>query len=94
MLKEESQERSRYQRQFDLLKGALEKWKKKVAQKQKLIRTYMALNHYKNSLLFRTFYRLKGAPMRRRGLEKLANLFKTSAIRPALDQLRYVCTTF
>ena len=30
-LKEESQERGRYQRQFDLLKGALEKWKKRVS---------------------------------------------------------------
>ena len=54
----------------------------------------MALNHYKNSLLLRTFYALKGAPMRRRGLEKLAELFKGSAIRPAFEQLRYVCTTF
>ena len=36
----------------------------------------MALNHYKNSLLFRTFYRLKGVPMRRRGLDVLANLVK------------------
>ena len=54
----------------------------------------MALNHYKNSLLLRTFYRLKGTPMRRRGLEKLSNLFKTSALKPAFDQLRYVCTTY
>ena len=54
----------------------------------------MALNHYKNSLLFRTFYRLKGVPMRRRGLDVLANLVKASALKPAFNQLRYVCTTF
>ena len=94
LLKEESQERSRYQRQYDLLRSALDQWKKKVSQKHKLIHTYMALNHYKNSLILRTFYRLKGGPMRRRGFEVLNNLAKASALKPAFDQLRYVCTTY
>jgi len=71
--RDQDQDRSRYQRQFDILKNALRTWKKRVSEKQLLYDNYMAINHYKLSLVYRHFMALKNAPTKTIAVNKLVN---------------------
>ena len=67
--KEERQEKSRYQRQLDLMQNYIQKWRKRVQKHRKLVHTSIALGHYCDSLKYQAFRALKAGPRNRNGLE-------------------------
>jgi len=84
-LRDQSQVRTRYQRQFDLLKSALGTWRKRVEEKQMLYKTYMAYNHYRISLIIRAFKALKNAPLKSLGAIKLMNCLGRIVLQNPFD---------
>ena len=64
--RDSDQDRPRYQRQIDAVRSAIHTWRKRVEERHMLYKTYLALNHYKLSLVFRAFKALRDDPAKRR----------------------------
>lgn len=86
--REEQQERSRYQREFDRLKLCLDRWKLRVEEKHNMIKTYMALNHYKNTLLIKSFRAFHQMTRLKYGISALEDVV-FSKLRFAMDSIRF-----
>ena len=88
----ETQDRSRFQKQFDILKNSISTWKKRVYEKQMLLKTYMALNHYKLTLVCKHFHALKTAPQKTMATTRLVKTLISIALQKPFTQLLSVCS--
>lgn len=73
--RDQQMERSRYQRQYDVLKARFDLWKSKVEEKNELIQQYMALSHYRVTLLVKSFKALKSVTQKNLACHVLTSLF-------------------
>ena len=76
-----------------MLYNSITTWKKRVEEKRMLYKTYMALNHYKLTLMCRHFLALKSAPQKTYAVNKLVSVLQTLALDDPFTQLMKVCAT-
>jgi len=69
-------EPSFYQRQYDVVKEKFDRWHQRTYEKEAMIKNYMALNHYKMTLLFKAFEKVKQVPI----LNKKSENFRNSVL--------------
>ena len=81
--KVELQERLRYQKEFEIVKQVLLFWRDRVNDKQKLIHHLTALNHYKQTLVSKSFITLKKLLSCSRGAKMFSKVIISSVLNPA-----------
>ena len=73
------------------MRGVLHTWRKRVEERHTLYKTYLALNHYKLSLVFRAFQALRDDPAKNRAAAHMMSRLQWIGLQKPFDQMLRVC---